>query len=120
LISFENDGLFLIASEVGSDVCSAALKEIYFEIERLQTELVPDEELDLVRNYMLGNMLRNMEGPFDLMERYKEIEFSSKGYDYYDEYITVIKKVSSTDIQNLANKYLKKSDLLELVVGKMD
>ena len=55
LASMQQSGYFYIATEVGADVCKAAIKEIYFEIEKLQQDLVPDEELNLVRNYLAGS-----------------------------------------------------------------
>jgi zinc protease len=55
--SFKQGGSFFIASEVGADVCKATLTEIEKEINLLKTELVPDGELSLVRNFMLGSLL---------------------------------------------------------------
>lgn len=49
-----HDSSFTISSEVGSDVTQKALDEILFELKRLRTEKVKDEELSLVKNYMSG------------------------------------------------------------------
>ena len=118
LVSYQDQGVFLLASEVGADVCNNALKEIYFELGRLRDELIPEKELDLVRNYMLGNIVRNLNGAFDMMERYKEIKHCDLSYDYFPKYMETIKTVTSKDLQEVANRYLKEEDLLELVVGK--
>src|SRR5690242_19469508 len=48
LISMKNEGYFVISSEVGVDVCSKALDEIFFEIKRLTEEPIDDSELQLV------------------------------------------------------------------------
>ena len=44
-------GFFTIATEVGTEVAEATINEVEFEIKRLQNELIPDDELNLVRNY---------------------------------------------------------------------
>ena len=60
IISHLEGGHFVIVSEVGKDVCKDAINEILKEIKRLREELVPDEELKLVKNYISGEMLRNL------------------------------------------------------------
>ncbi|MDA3929081.1 MAG: pitrilysin family protein, partial [Prolixibacteraceae bacterium] len=64
IYSMPNAAYLTISTEVGCDVTKAALKEIYFEIERLQTELVGEDELSVVRNYLLGENLRSFDGVF--------------------------------------------------------
>jgi zinc protease len=64
VVSMNDVGYFVISTEVGVDVCASALNEIYFELKRLREELVSDDELDLVKNYMLGTLLRSAEGAF--------------------------------------------------------
>ncbi|WP_449435031.1 M16 family metallopeptidase [Pedobacter steynii] len=61
VVSLRDAGYFFIATEVGTEVCNNALTEIEKEIDLLKTELVADQELDLVRNYMLGSMLGSLE-----------------------------------------------------------
>ena len=117
LIPFSEHGLFLIASEVGSQFEQDALKEIKFELNRLKEELVPEEELALVKKYMLGNALRSFDGVFDLLERYKEIMNIDKGYAFFDEFIAAINNVSAEELKDLANKYLNIEEMLTIVVG---
>ena len=69
LSSLQHGGLFVISSEVGTKVLPAAMKEIYFEIRRLREEIVSQEELTLVKNYLMGSLMRSMDGPFALSER---------------------------------------------------
>jgi zinc protease len=111
-------GYFFISTEVGADVCSKAIDEIYFEIRRLREELIPSEELDQVRNYMLGVMLKDTDGPFSLAERFKSIHEFGLGYEYYERFCSTIKTITSEELNILANKYLKEEDLLEVVAGK--
>ncbi len=118
LVSFSQGGYFIISTEVGVEVTSAAIKEIYFELHRLQTEKVSESELQLVKNYMLGTFLRRIDGPFALADTFKGIHFNALDYDYFDRYVEVIKNITPVEIMNLAVKYLQKEEMVELVVGK--
>ena len=84
---------------------------------RLKEDLVPEEELALVKKYMLGNALRSFDGVFDLLERYKEIMNIDKGYAFFDEFIAAINNVSAEELKDLANKYLNIEEMLTIVVG---
>jgi predicted Zn-dependent peptidase len=118
MVSLKNAGYFFISTEVGVEVCNDAIKEIYFEMNRLKEDLVSEEELQLVKNYMLGTFLRNVDGPFALADRFKGILEYGLGYDYFDRYIATVKNISSSQIRDLANKYFDKKSMIELVVGK--
>ncbi|MDQ3191489.1 MAG: insulinase family protein [Bacteroidota bacterium] len=118
LVSLQKTGYFFISTEVGVDVCQKAIDEIYYEIKRLRENLVSEDELNLVKNYMAGVFLKNTDGPFALSDRFKSIYEYGLGYEFYDRYLEKIKTITSDELMTLANKYLQQQDLLELVVGK--
>ena len=111
------EGCFFISTEVGADVTPNALKEIYYEIAQLREKKVSSDELQKVRNYMLGEFIRSIDGPFALADRLKGLLVFGLGYDYYDNFIRTIKNTSPLTIQELAQKYLQEEDLYEVVVG---
>ncbi len=119
MVSLKQAGYFFISTEVGVDVCKLALEEIYKEIDRLRNEPISEEELNLVRNYMLGTFLRSADGPFALADKFKGIYDYGLDYSYYKRYVSTIKNIRAEDLQKLANKYLRDEDLVQLVVGKM-
>ncbi len=118
IISLQNAGYFFISTEVGVDVASSAIDEIYFEMDRLREELITPDELQLVKNYLLGTFLRSVDGPFAMADRFKGILHYNLGYDYFDKYIATIKSVSASELRTLANTYFDKNSMIELVVGK--
>lgn len=118
LVSLQNAGYFFIATEVGVDVCQDALNEIEKEIVILQTELVSDEELALVKNYMLGSLLGGLENAFSHADKYKNIYPYGLGYEYYTRYIERVKSITANEIRDLAVKYLNTETLHRVIVGK--
>jgi len=117
VVSLQNSGYFFISTEVGKEVSKNALSEIYYELNRLRNELIPEEELELVKNYLLGVFLRSVDGPFALAEKLKGLLEYGLDYSYYDRFINRVKNITSEELKLLANKYLQEEDLSELVVG---
>ncbi len=119
LASFVNGGYFAISTEVGADVTKQTLEEIYKELGKLRNDLVPENELETVRNYILGHFLRSVDGPFSLADKFKSIWEFGLDYSYFDNYFNAVKTVTPKELRDLANKYLKEEDMIECVVGKM-
>ncbi len=117
VVSLLQGGYFFIAAETGVKVTEPAIVEIYKEIERLKTEIIPDEELSMVKNYLSGSFLRSVDGAFQLAERCKGIIIYGLNYDYFYNYLNVIKTITPEELMQLANKYLENESFYELVVG---
>lgn len=99
-------GYFLIATEVGKEHKEATLKEIQFELNRLQTELVSDEELNLVKNYLLGQTLKSADGPYAMIDLFLAVQEHGLNFDFYNEAIARFKAITPQRLQELARLYL--------------
>jgi predicted Zn-dependent peptidase len=108
---------FFITTEVGSEVRELAIQEIFNEMNRLKTEVVSEEELYKVKNYMLGDFLRHADGPIAMMENFKNIHFNDLKTSYYNDFIAAVHATTAEDLQNLANKYWQETDLLVVSAG---
>jgi predicted Zn-dependent peptidase len=107
---------WVISTEAGRDVCEAAILEVYNEMQRLQQEPINDEELLLVKNYMMGINLGYIDGPFQIISRWKSLILNDLDENYFYDSIQTIKQISSPELQELANKYLTPEDFYELLV----
>jgi zinc protease len=110
------DSAWLVSTEAGRDVCEATIEEVYKEMQRLRDEPVDDEELLLVRNYMVGSILGDLDGPFQIINRWKNYILNGLDERYFYTSINTIKAISAEDIQELAQKYLQPESFYELVV----
>ena len=117
IYSLKHSGLFTIITEVGNQYVDDTLKEIYKEISLLQNELIPNSELALVKNYLLGQMIRSMDGPFHLHEKLKYAVLHELNVDHYQTRVEVVKNITSEALRELAIKHFQKDSLTELVVG---
>lgn len=107
---------WLVSTEAGKDVCEAAITEIYKEMKRLQDEPVGEDEMQLVRNYMMGSILGDLDGPFHIIARWKNYILNELNGDYFYNAINTIRTVSREELQELAKKYLNPEEFYELVV----
>ena len=80
--------------------------------------MFPDEELSLVRNYMLGSLLGSLENVFSHADKFKNLYFSGLDYEYYDRYTETVKNVTADELLKLANKYLDFDSFYKVIVGK--
>jgi predicted Zn-dependent peptidase len=110
-------GYFFIATEVGKDVCQPAMEEIFKELERLTKEPAPETEINLVRNYLLGEFQRNLDGPFALADRFKNLKLHGLGYDYLNKYLNYLNNFSSDSLMETANTYLQPAEMTQVIAG---
>lgn len=114
--NFRQTGALNIHTEAGRDVCEAAIEEVYKELERLQHEPVPAEELSLVRNYMIGSVLGDLDGAFQVIQRWKNLILNDLDENYFYNNIHIIKTITAEELQQLAVQYFTPAEFYELVV----
>ena len=110
-------GYFLIATEVGREVKNATIKEIQYELKRLQTEKVQQDELRLVKNYMLGQLLKSADGPYSMTDLFLSAEMHEKDLEFYNEALLSIQNITAERIQELSVKYLNWENMTIVSAG---
>ncbi|OYD40214.1 M16 family metallopeptidase [Sphingobacterium cellulitidis] len=110
-------GFISVVTDVGSEYTEDTLKQIELESRRLQEEKVSEEELELVKNYMLGSMLGSLESIFSHVDKYKSVYYSGLDLDYYTYYSNVVRQINPDQVQDIAQKYLSVDDMVKVVVG---
>ena len=118
IVPLLHSGYFFISCEVGGEVTRDALTQIEVELNRLCDETISEQELKLVRNYMLGSFLRGNDGPFALADSYREIMEEGLGNEFHYSMLEVIQTITPSQLQALACKYLGPSEMHQLVVGE--
>jgi predicted Zn-dependent peptidase len=118
LAAYEQACVLSISSEVGREVTSAALAEVQHEINKLRTTPIPEHELSLVRNYLSGNYLRNLEGPLTLADNFRPLIFSALGMNYYKNILNSFQQLTSEELKTTALKYLDPEKMVTVVTGE--
>ena len=82
----------------------------------LREELIDEEELLLVKNYIMGAHLGDIDGPFQVIARWKSLILNDLDETYFYDSMNTIKNISAEELKELANKYLQPEEFFELVV----
>lgn len=117
MVNFERAGYFAVATQVGTDVTREALREIFHEIERLREEPLSEEELRLVRNMMIGEMMRVLDGPFGIADVTIENILCGTDNTTIGENIRRIRRITPEEVRQLARRYLCREELVTVVAG---
>lgn len=117
LDTFRFDGYFYIGTEVGHAQVGPTLREISRELRRLREDPVPEAELQMVRNYLMGTFLTMLDGPFQIAELVRGLVSDDLPLSFFEEFVERIRELDAEELQRLANTYLQESDLTRLVVG---
>lgn len=115
--SMQFGGCFYIGTEVGTDFVNKTIDEIYKEMGLLQSEPIGKEELEMVKNYLLGYYLTLVDGPFNIAEVIKAQITDNLPLDFFDKLVETTRSIQSEDLLLLAQKYFNKEDMWEVTVG---
>lgn len=117
LVHYSESGMFKISTEVGSKHVEDTLAQIYFEINRMKTELISESELDLVRNYLLGGVLSSSDGLMQQSAIYKHLYDQGFGWERMHEFIKVINSITPERILQCSKAFFNLNPFVEVVAG---
>jgi len=106
LFSMRQGAQCVISTEVGKQNIDDTLSEITKEIVRLKTELIGEEELTMVKNYLSGYCLTLIDGPFNQLSILKEMELMNLSHDNFDNFAASIQTINAKQIIETAQQYL--------------
>lgn len=115
--AYGKDNAFMISSQAASEYVEPLLREVYGEIERLRNEEPPVEEVELVRNYILGELCREYEGIVAKAEVFVNAWLSGESFEGVNRYIDAVKKITPARLREVACKYLVRDNMFEIIVG---
>ncbi len=110
-------GYKLISTDVNQKYSRETINEIHNEIIALQNVPVSNEELDLVRNYMSGEMVRMFDGPFAIAESFRSVWEYGLDISYYTTLSEKIHKIDPDEIIGLARTYYNIDELYQVTAG---
>lgn len=117
LSSLLYSGVFSVAANVQSEQAENAVNQIINEISALKEQLISGKELEMVKNYLRGEMLRVFDGPLQVSEIYTGLLNFNLDFDYYQSYFDTIAAIQPKNIRDLANKYLDTDSFTTVLAG---
>ncbi len=117
VVPLKNDAFFVISSDIKGANKELAISEIQKEIYTLSSELVNDEELDTVRNHLIGSFQSDISSLLSLSEKFKSVYLYDLDSLYYQKYLDEIQTITPLKIREMAQNYLHPSTMTMVTVG---
>jgi len=111
------DAYWAEAADVTTNVTGPSLKEIFYEIDRLQKEPPTAEELKATQNYIAGVFVLQNSSRSGIINVLELIDLHGLPADYLKTYVQRIYAVTPQDVQKLAEKYIQDDKATIVVVG---
>lgn len=117
LVNYEFAGHLSIGTEVGAGLSKATITEISKELEMLCTTKIPHEELLMVKNYLSGEILRGLDGPWAIAEVITENIQCGFSISYAKMLFDTLQSITPERLQQLAQTYFSPDSMTSIVVG---
>lgn len=108
---------FMISSEADNEYVSPLVEEVYKEIARIVDEPIPDAEVELVRNYVLGELCREYEERFSKSEAFINAWLSDEPFSSVNDYIETVRNVTAAELGDIARRCLGCQPMIEIIAG---
>ena len=115
--SFAEDGCFYISTETTTQNAQKMIDAIHIEAKKLRDELVPDEELQMARNYIMGHLMTQLDGPFSSMDFIKSMKIENLDNEHFAKLIHEIQNMTPGHLIELARQYLVPENWSTIVVS---
>ncbi len=116
---WNEDGFFYISADVDNQYIEPTLSEIRYELTKLRTSLIPNDELEMVRNYILGQTLHLLDGPFAKVELIKNLSCYHLDIQDYEKRIKEIKEITAEELLDIAVTYLDPDSFSTVLAGQI-
>jgi zinc protease len=115
--SRRGDAYWVQNADVSTEVTAPALKEIFFEIDRLRAEAPSMEELAGVESYMAGVFVLRNSSRAGIINQLEFLVRHDLRDDYLEQYVDEVLAVTPADVHETAVKYIRPERMTIVAVG---
>jgi zinc protease len=110
-------GEFRAYASVRNEVTDSSMMAFLEELNKIRTELVTEDELQIVKNYITGSFARSLESSQTIARFALNTARYDLPQDYYTTYLEKVASVTREELLALAKKYVTPDEAYLLVVG---
>lgn len=111
---------FRLRAEVSTVVTAAALAEARYELARIATAGVSEDELEAARKYAIGTFLLQTASQAGLASTLAAWAVTGTGPDYLRAYPSAVARITRSEVDEAARRYFAPSRMATVVVGDAD
>jgi zinc protease len=110
-------GTFRATAEVRTPVTGDSLKEFFYELNRIRTDLVSEKEISDAKSYLTGVFPIRLETQEGLTDQLVQIKMLNLPDNYLQLYRDRVQAVTVAEIQRVAMTYIKPDEAAVIIVG---
>ena len=110
-------GTFQLVMQTKNETAQEAIRLARTEIRRIREEPVTEQELNDAKDYMIGSFPLRLDANRRVASFLAQVEYYQLGMDYPERYSSLIRKVTSEDVERVAKQYLQPEKLIAVIVG---
>ena len=114
--SFAQDGCFYISTETATANAQKVTEAIKGETHKLATELISEEELQMVRNYIMGHLMTQLDGSFASLDFIKSMKIEHLENQHFMRLIEIIQQITPIELRDLAIQYFNLDEWVTVIV----
>ena len=114
--SFAEDGCFYISTETTTENIKTVIEAIKIEAAKLKQTLIPEPELRMARNYLMGHLMTQLDGPFATLDFIKSMKIERLPDETFSDLVNTIQQITSNELRELAIRYLDLDQWVTIVI----
>ncbi len=115
--AYDHPGIFDVSASTKSLTTVDTTQALLDEIQALKTRPFTEEELKRARDQILNSFIFSYDSIDKVLYEQARLEFYGYPLDFLAKYRDAVEKVTTADLNRVANKYIDPSKLAILVVG---
>lgn len=117
LLGYRNNSFISISCQCDTSHTWQVAKEIKTEIEKLQNDTIPDDELRRLKSFMISDLARTLDTPFSIADYYASLHNNHISTDYFERQLATINSISASSLLDIAQRRLSSAEMLTVVAG---
>ena len=117
LLGYRNNSFISISCQCDTSHTWQVVNEIKTEIEKLQNDKIPDDELRRLKSFMISDLARTLDTPFSIADYYASLHNNHISTDYFERQLATINSISASSLLDIAQRRLSSAEMLTVVAG---
>ncbi len=115
--TMKNGAYWMLGAEVAKSNVSKTTRILKEELVKLQNEMISPQELITVKNYLMGQLMNNLDGAINISDLLRSLLCEGQDFCYIKKLINVIRGITASDLQRVAGKYALWQNFTQVRVG---
>jgi zinc protease len=112
-------GSFQVVLETKNVSAREAISLVLQQMERIQREMVSEQELITARNYLTGSFPLRLDTQAKMAGFITQVEYYGLGLDYPDKYALLISAITREEVLQVAKAYLHPDNYVVVIVANL-